>query len=152
VPVIFSRRADDKSALLIIESRFRSTKFSVCVFLVNILFSAMNLETGKLLWSCLGRAAATLTLVASLVVAETPPDLYIMAMSHQPEFCYQHRSADYVGCQHPMDYWKTHLTIHGLWPEVRGKYCITHSSEKFTRIESFSCIWHGIWLSHSIYY
>ena len=79
----------------------------------------MNLLSAKLLWNCLGRAAAAMTLMTSLTVtAKTPPDLYIMAMSYQPEFCFQHRSADYVGCAHPMDYWKTHLTIHGLWPEV----------------------------------
>lgn len=96
----------------------------------------MNLLTGNLLTYLRGFAAAT-TLVASLAsnpneaVAQpiqTPfvesiyeirkqPDLYIMAMSHQPEFCFQHKSAGYEGCQHPRDYWKAHLTIHGLWPE-----------------------------------
>jgi ribonuclease T2 len=62
-----------------------------------------------------GLVAAT-TLILSLA-GPTPPDLYIMAMSHQPEFCYQHKSEGWEGCQHPRDYWKTHLTIHGLWPE-----------------------------------
>lgn len=68
-----------------------------------------------------GVAAAT-TLVAT--VASNPsqavahqPDLYIMAMSHQPEFCYQNKSQNYAGCKRPSDYMKTHLTIHGLWPE-----------------------------------
>lgn len=70
-----------------------------------------------------GLVAAT-TLILSLA-GPTPPDLYIMAMSHQPEFCYQHKSEGWEGCQHPRDYWKTHLTIHGLWPEVREQVHIT---------------------------
>ena len=71
-----------------------------------------------------GLVAAT-TLIASSLADPTPPDLYIMAMSHQPEFCYQHKSEGWEGCQHPRDYWKSHLTIHGLWPEVS----ITHGNE-----------------------
>jgi ribonuclease I len=45
-------------------------------------------------------------------------DFYVFSMSYQPEFCYAHRPDHYAGCQQPMNYWKTHLTIHGLWPEV----------------------------------
>lgn len=44
-------------------------------------------------------------------------DLYIMSMSYQPEFCYQHRQEQWPGCEHPRTDWKTHLTIHGLWPQ-----------------------------------
>lgn len=88
----------------------------------------MNFLAGNNVVSYLRVFVAAASLVVSL--ADTPhyvaqPDLYIMAMSHQPEFCYQHQKEGWEGCQHPRDYWKTHLTIHGLWPEVSisSMYC-----------------------------
>lgn len=58
---------------------------------------------------------------ASLVTLEPTKkvtfDLYVMSMSYQPEFCYKNRHEHWPGCTHPEAFWKTHLTIHGLWPE-----------------------------------
>lgn len=47
-------------------------------------------------------------------VSTTSFDLYLLAQSWQPEFCY---GTSYPGCSHPEEYWKTHFTIHGLWPQ-----------------------------------
>lgn len=81
-----------------------------------------------------GLAAATTFMVATtissvdldetmpqpaIMAPQRKPDLLIIAMSHQPEFCYQHSREGFPGCQHPTDYIKTHLTIHGLWPEYK---------------------------------
>lgn len=85
----------------------------------------MNLWTSSnVVLSYLRGLAAATTLVATVATsnpeeAVAQPDLFIMAMSHQPEFCFQHKKAGYSGCQHPRDFWKKSLTIHGLWPEVR---------------------------------
>ena len=53
----------------------------------------------------------------------TPPppsfDFYVLSMSYQPEFCYQHRHESFPGCESPNEFWKGSLTIHGLWPQVR---------------------------------
>jgi ribonuclease T2 len=61
-------------------------------------------------------------------------DLYIMSMSYQPEFCFQNRHEMWPGCTKPEDYWKTHLTIHGMWPEYsNGKwpeYCSHKTFDK----------------------
>lgn len=85
----------------------------------------MNLWTSSnVVLSYLRGLAAATTLVATVATsnpeeAVAQPDLFIMAMSYQPEFCFQHKKAGYSGCQHPRDFWKKSLTIHGLWPEVR---------------------------------
>ncbi|CAM9697961.1 unnamed protein product, partial [Choristocarpus tenellus] len=46
----------------------------------------------------------------------TPGDfnLYIFAMSWKAEWCYHSSSP---GCKAPREFWKDHLTIHGLWPD-----------------------------------
>ena len=41
-----------------------------------------------------------------------------VSMKYQPEFCYQHRTKEYSGCEHPNDLWRSSLTIHGIWPQV----------------------------------
>ncbi|KAF1323630.1 Ribonuclease ddi, partial [Globisporangium splendens] len=48
--------------------------------------------------------------------AHTKFDLYVLAQSWQPEFCHGKEKV-YPGCQKPQEFWKTHLTLHGLWPE-----------------------------------
>jgi ribonuclease I len=47
-------------------------------------------------------------------------DFYVLSMSYQPEFCYQHRRESFPGCEHPNGFWKESLTMHGLWPQVSG--------------------------------
>lgn len=42
-------------------------------------------------------------------------DVYVLAMSHQPAFCSSQDQRP-PGCRHPREFWKYHLTIHGLWP------------------------------------
>ncbi|CAH0474372.1 unnamed protein product [Peronospora belbahrii] len=42
--------------------------------------------------------------------------MYILAQSWQPAFCY-HKEQQYPGCHTPETYWRSHLTLHGLWPE-----------------------------------
>eukprot|EP00567_Pseudictyota_dubia_P008553 CAMPEP_0197444376 /NCGR_PEP_ID=MMETSP1175-20131217/9879_1 /TAXON_ID=1003142 /ORGANISM="Triceratium dubium, Strain CCMP147" /LENGTH=257 /DNA_ID=CAMNT_0042975155 /DNA_START=41 /DNA_END=813 /DNA_ORIENTATION=- len=44
-------------------------------------------------------------------------DFYVLAMSYQPEFCFEHRSEHFEGCRDPLEEWKYSLTIHGLWPQ-----------------------------------
>lgn len=51
--------------------------------------------------------------------SSTSFDFYVLSMSYQPQFCYQHRSQGYAGCEDPDDFWRGNLTIHGLWPQVR---------------------------------
>jgi ribonuclease T2 len=59
-------------------------------------------------------------------------DFYVLSMSYQPEFCYQHRYDDFAGCDAPLDFWRGSLTLHGLWPEFKdGEYPSTCSNEKF---------------------
>lgn len=59
-------------------------------------------------------------------------NMYIMSMSYQPEFCYQHRNYEYPGCLHPDPTWKSQLTIHGLWPQfLDGSWPATCTEEKF---------------------
>nr|CCA21045.1 conserved hypothetical protein [Albugo laibachii Nc14] len=46
-------------------------------------------------------------------------DLYIFSQSWQPEFCAGFQNV-YPGCHDPQPYWKTHMTLHGLWPEYQN--------------------------------
>lgn len=52
--------------------------------------------------------------------------IYVFAYSWTPEFCYGY---SYPGCSSPEEYWKTHFTIHGLWPQYSTSgypaYCTT---------------------------
>lgn len=48
--------------------------------------------------------------------ADTKFDLYVLAQSWQPEFC-RGKEKLYPGCKQPQAFWKTHFTLHGLWPE-----------------------------------
>ncbi|OQR86380.1 hypothetical protein ACHHYP_10610 [Achlya hypogyna] len=81
------------------------------------------------------RLEAILSLAATVAVAaDSPPvwlpdvgvferevggissfDFYVFAHSWQASFCYHE---PYPGCKEPEAYWKTHFTVHGLWPEL----------------------------------
>lgn len=59
-------------------------------------------------------------------------DFYVLSMSFQPEFCYQHRYDKFAGCEAPIEFWRGSLTLHGLWPEFNdGNYPSTCSKEIF---------------------
>ena len=45
----------------------------------------------------------------------TQNTVYVLAYSWQPEFCFGQSS--YVGCATPSDFWRSHFTLHGLWPQ-----------------------------------
>jgi len=61
---------------------------------------------------------------------QAPMDLYVFAYEWTPQYCYGQK--EYKGCNSPNDYWETHLTIHGLWPEYStGGYPQTCTTEKF---------------------
>lgn len=52
-----------------------------------------------------------------LALAPPPPpafDLYVLAQSWQPQFC---AGTAFPGCARPRAFWRSHLTLHGLWPE-----------------------------------
>ena len=51
-------------------------------------------------------------------------DLYVMVWRYPPEFCFQHRFEDLEGCAHPEEFWRTHLTISGMWPAVSYQRCV----------------------------
>jgi ribonuclease T2 len=61
-------------------------------------------------------------------------ELYIMSMSYQPEFCHKHE--DFPGCRKPENFWKSHLTIHGMWPEFKDgtwpQFCTTEELDNAT--------------------
>lgn len=48
--------------------------------------------------------------------SSSPFDLYVLAQSWQPTFCL-HKEDQFPGCRAPREFWRTHLTLHGLWPE-----------------------------------
>ncbi len=59
-------------------------------------------------------------------------DFYVLSMSFQPEFCYQHRNDSFPGCENPRELWRSSLTLHGLWPEDNdGTWPSTCTKEKF---------------------
>ncbi|OWZ12116.1 hypothetical protein PHMEG_00014767 [Phytophthora megakarya] len=63
-------------------------------------------------------------------LAPQPFDMYILAQSWQPAFCFG-KEQQYTGCRAPQIYWRTHLTLHGLWPELAGSqppsFCSTEA-------------------------
>mmetsp|Transcript_16884 Transcript_16884/g.28042 ORF Transcript_16884/g.28042 Transcript_16884/m.28042 type:complete len:278 (+) Transcript_16884:131-964(+) len=82
-------------------------------------------------------ALATLYVLNLAMVPKTSSvdfDLYIMSMSYQPEFCHKHE--DYPGCRKPEPFWKSHLTIHGMWPEYKDgtwpSFCTTEVLDNAT--------------------
>ena len=81
-------------------------------------------------------AAAAATATAAAAAPPQPDhdphfDLYVLAMSYQPEFCYEHRMAHYDGCTNPDEEWKG-LTLHGMWPErVDGTWPASCTDEPF---------------------
>lgn len=84
-------------------------------------------------------------------------DFYVMSMSYQPEFCYQHRTKEYSGCEHPNDLWRSSLTIHGIWPQNNDRtWPCTCSNETFNRQtltdvgeKSFDLYWPNVKASRS---
>ncbi|GMF36014.1 unnamed protein product [Phytophthora fragariaefolia] len=46
-------------------------------------------------------------------------DMYILAQSWQPAFC-DGKQTQFPGCRAPQQFWRSHLTLHGLWPELSG--------------------------------
>lgn len=54
--------------------------------------------------------------------------IYVFAYSWTPGFC---MDTSYIGCSKPQEYWKTHFTIHGLWPQYSTdgypSYCSTEA-------------------------
>lgn len=60
-------------------------------------------------------------------------DFYVLSMSYQPEFCFQSLNKSYVGCEHPNDFWRGSLTMHGLWPQYKDGYPCTCSNEQFNQ-------------------
>jgi ribonuclease T2 len=59
-------------------------------------------------------------------------DFYVLSMSFQPEFCHQHRTEHFPGCERPLDFWRGSLTLHGLWPEdYDGSWPSSCTKEKF---------------------
>ncbi|KAL4106440.1 hypothetical protein PRIC1_004491 [Phytophthora ramorum] len=67
---------------------------------------------------------ASLTPVYDATVSSLKPpgdfDMYILAQSWQPAFCHG-KEGQYPGCSAPQSYWRSHLTLHGLWPELSGR-------------------------------
>lgn len=52
---------------------------------------------------------------AAVAQLATPAfDLYVLAQSWQPEFC---AGKPLPGCAAPRPFWRSHFTLHGLWPE-----------------------------------
>jgi ribonuclease T2 len=43
-------------------------------------------------------------------------DFYLLSTSWQAEFC-DGKKGVYPGCKVPGDFWKSHFTLHGLWPQ-----------------------------------
>jgi len=63
------------------------------------------------------------------LLAQTNNTIYVFAYSWTPEFCYGNT---YPGCSSPNDYWKTHFTVHGLWPQyITSGYPSYCTTEKF---------------------
>ena len=59
-------------------------------------------------------------------------DFYVLSMSFQPEFCYQHRRDSFPGCEKPQEFWRGSLTLHGLWPSYTdGSWPSSCTNEKF---------------------
>lgn len=57
-------------------------------------------------------------------------DIYVLAYSWQPEFCYG--KTGYYGCSNPSPTWNTNFTLHGLWPQYStGGYPSYCTSEAF---------------------
>jgi ribonuclease T2 len=81
-------------------------------------FSADNSSTDKATTTANGDGGAT-----GGTKVTTAPD-YILAVSWEPAFCDEHRKNAECEIETRTAFGATHFTLHGLWPEPRGKaYC-----------------------------
>jgi ribonuclease T2 len=73
---------------------------------------------------------AMLAMGPQLSSAQTTGDVYVFAYSWEAEFCYGEYGT-YPGCSTPDDYWLTHFTVHGLWPQYSSggypSFCTTEA-------------------------
>jgi ribonuclease I len=70
---------------------------------------------------------------------EQAMDMYVLAYTWTPEFCY---GQAYPGCKAPEDYWKTHFTLHGLWPQYStGGYPSYCTTEPFDTTVPYTIGW-----------
>lgn len=71
---------------------------------------------------------------------EMKGDLYVFAQSWQPGFC--NGKSGYYGCSNPKDFWRTHFTIHGLWPQYSaGGYPQSCTKEAFNTTVPYEVGW-----------
>jgi ribonuclease T2 len=86
----------------------------------------------------LALSLATLAAPASFMGGEiaggqAPGDfsMYVFAMSWKPQWCHG-ASSKQPGCMRPRDYWLSHMTLHGLWPDNGdGTYPTKCTAEAF---------------------
>lgn len=83
----------------------------------------MRLLAIPLLFCCVSSSLAPLQpSVYDASISHLAPkafDMYVLAQSWQPAFCHG-KEQQYPGCRQPQSYWRSHLTLHGLWPELSG--------------------------------
>jgi ribonuclease T2 len=66
-------------------------------------------------------------------------DLYVLAYTWTPEFCY---GQTYPGCERPRPYWGIHFTLHGLWPQYSaGGYPASCTTEPYDKSSATAVGW-----------
>jgi len=70
--------------------------------------------------------------------------MYVLAYTWTPEFCYDNLD-DYPGCSNYRDYWTTHFTLHGLWPQYSsGGYPQDCSTEAYNSKSALAVGWNDM--------